>query len=104
MKWLAICAVSVRQAAEYHFYKNIRGYVSTTPFGVEVFSRCCGHCFVYCLSCCNQIHDALPNLHQHIAVVLQIGTSGYGAMARYDLCLVVSLRQNLIDGMNHTID
>src|SRR5882724_4182870 len=47
--WLATRTAGVNQAAEYHFRKNIRGYVTTAPFGVEVFSRRCGHCFLYCL-------------------------------------------------------
>src|SRR5437667_3553256 len=102
--WLSTGTAGVRKAAEYHLCKNIRRYVTTTPFSIELFRWRCGHCFVYCLSRCNQTHDALANLHQHVTVFFQIRTSGYWPMAGDYLCLFISPRQNLIKGMNHAID
>src|SRR6266478_1427269 len=59
---------------------------------------------IHCLSCRNQNLDALPNLHQYVAVLLQICTRGYWPMAGHDLRLPVSLRQNAIERMDHAID
>src|ERR1700730_4032410 len=66
---LPIC-IAVNQTGEYHSYKDIRGYVTPTPLGVAVFSGRCAHCFLHCLSCPDQNLNALPNLHQHVTVVL----------------------------------
>ena len=66
--WLSTSTAAVRKAAEYHLCKDIRGYVTTTPFSIELSRWRCGHCFVYCLSRRNQIRDALANLHQHVTV------------------------------------
>src|SRR5205807_7266600 len=66
--WLPTGTAAVSKAAEYHLCKNIRRYVTTTPFSIELFRWRCGLCFVYCLSRRNQIHDALANLHQHVTV------------------------------------
>ena len=51
--WLPIWIAAVNQTGEYHSYKNIRRSVTTTPLGVEVFSRRCSHCFIDCLPCGN---------------------------------------------------
>src|SRR5437899_12961700 len=66
--WLSTGTAAVSKAAEYHLCENIRRHVTTTPFSIELFRWRCGHGFVDCLSCCNQIHDALANLHQHVTV------------------------------------
>src|SRR5438445_11092914 len=74
---LPICVAVVSQTGEYHYYKNIRRYVTMAPLGVEVFSRRCGHCFIHCLSCSNQYLDALPNLHEHVPILFELSTSSY---------------------------
>src|ERR1700756_1285399 len=103
-RWLSSSTAGVSKAAEYHLGKNIRRYVTATPFTIELFRWRCGYCFVDCLSCCNQIHNMLANLHQHVTVFFKICTSGYPPMARDYSCLFVSPRQNLIKRMNHAID
>jgi hypothetical protein len=92
------------QAAEYHFCEDIRGHVTTTPFGVEIFGWRSGDHFIHGLSRRDQNLDALPNLHQYVAVLLQICACGYWPMAWDDLCLPVSLRQKSIERMDHAID
>ena len=70
--WLPVRIAAVHQTGEYHFHKDIRRYVTPAPFGVEVFSRRCSHYFIHCFSCPNQNLDALPNLHEHVTVILEI--------------------------------
>src|ERR1700730_13589933 len=96
-------AAGVSQAAEYDFYENIRRHVTAAPCGVEVFSRCRSHYFICRLSRRNQQLDALPNLHQHVTIVLQISASGKCPVARNDFCLLVSLRQKSVEGLNHAV-
>ncbi len=69
---LPLSVPAVRETGEYHPYKNIRRYITPAPLGVEVFSWCCGYCFVYRLSGSNQCLDALPDLHEHVTIVLEI--------------------------------
>jgi hypothetical protein len=92
------------QAAEYHFCEDFRGDVTTTPSGIEVFGWRSRDHFIHCFSCCDEILNALLNLHQHVTVILQICARGYWTMARHDLRLRVSLRQNSVDRMDHAID
>src|SRR5258708_33687702 len=76
---LSVVAVSsscARQAAEHHFCKNIRGYITATPFGIEVLSRRSGHRFTHRLPFRDQNLDALPNLSQHVAVSLLFSPTG----------------------------
>src|SRR5882672_10723468 len=94
---------ALNQAAEYDFSKDIRRYVATTPFGIEVFGRRGSHCFIHGLSCRNQNLDALPNLYQNVAIVLEVCSRGYWPVARDDLCLLVGLGQNAIDRKNQAI-
>src|SRR5260370_27160926 len=92
------------QAAEYHFCEDIRGHVTTAPFGIEIFSGRSPDHLIHCLSRCDEIFNPLPSLHQHVMVVLQICTRRYWTMSRHDLRLLVSLRQNSIERMDHAID
>ena len=92
------------QTAEYHSCEDFRGYVTTTPSGIEISGWRGRDHFIHCFSCCDEILNALSNLYQHVMVILQICARGHRTMARHDFRLRVSLRQNSIDRMNHAID
>ena|ERR1700686_3943970 len=92
------------QTAEYHFCEDFRRHVTTTPLGVELFGGRTCHYFIHRLSCGDEILNALPNLHQHATVILQIGARGDWTMSWHDLRLGVSLRQNSVDRTDHAID
>src|ERR1700692_844972 len=79
---LSTRTVGVSHTAEYHFYEDFRGHVTTTPSGVEIFGRCSRDHFVHCFSCCDEILNALPKLHQHVTAILQICGGCYQTMAR----------------------
>src|SRR5207244_11046669 len=64
--WLSTSTAAVRKAAEYHLCKDIRGYVTTTPFSIELSRWRCDNCYVYCLCRRNEIQDALANWKQQV--------------------------------------
>src|SRR5579859_5288945 len=94
----------VSQTAEYHFGEDFRGHVTTTPLGIEILGRRRRDHFIHRFSCCDQVLDPLPNLHQHVTVTLQICTCGDRPMSWDDLGLRVRLRQNAVERTNHAID
>jgi hypothetical protein len=92
------------QAAEYHSCKDFRGHVTTTLSGIEIFGWRGRDHLIHCFSCCDELLNALRNLRQHVAVILQIYARGYWTMAWHDLRLRVSLRQKAVDRMDQAID
>src|SRR5438132_14400908 len=67
--WLSTSTAAVSKTAEYHLCKNIRGYVTTTPFSIELLRCRCFHCFVYYLFRRTQMHYELSHLQQHLTIV-----------------------------------
>src|ERR1700756_1686694 len=92
------------QAAKYHFCKDFRSTVTFTPLCIELFGGGSRYYFIHRLPCCDEILNALPNLHQHVTVILQICAPGDWTMSGHDLCLRVSLRQDSFDRTDHAID
>ena len=83
-------------AAEYHFREGFGSHVTTGPSGIEILGGHGRDHFIHRFSCCDEILNPVPDLHQHVTVVLQIGARGQWTMSRNDFCLFIGLRQNLI--------
>src|SRR5258708_22427727 len=92
------------QTAEHHFCEDFRGHVTTSPFGIEIFGWRGPDHLIHCLSCCDEILNSLPNLQQHVTIILQICARGHWPMSWDDLRLLANLRQNSIERMDHAID
>jgi len=86
------------------FVEDIRGHVTTTPLASKSLVGAAATTSFHGLSRRDQNLDALPNLHQYVAVLLQICACGYWPMAWTTFVLPVSLRQKSIERMDHAID
>lgn len=71
-QWAQRKPIGQRSRAKYARHASSRhrrrDFALPALLGIEVFGRCGGHGFIHGFSCRYQLLDALPNLHQHVAI------------------------------------
>src|SRR5882724_5690963 len=96
--------LGIAEAGKDQLRKNIGGHIAATPLRIELLGGRCCHGLIHCFSRADESLNPFPDLYQHVTILLEIRTSGHRSVARNNFRLLIRPSENLIDGMDNSVD